>query len=130
MLTLSSYALSQRGARRSLYQIGGFKSIDAPVDVEYIHHMLDGRLKSYAVSPPPLVHWRTPGPNFSDNEYDIIVEDDKDSDHSQSAGFSEGLLHSARVALETLDKVVYTIKPEPPEAASVSIADDSAVPRK
>ena len=94
--------MTQRGARRALYQIGGFQSMDNPIDWEFISHAQDGRLKSYTVSPPILQKWKTFGPGDTDNDYGHTVKAD-DHDTTQGGGASKGLLNSARMGLKVLD---------------------------
>lgn len=95
--------MTQRGARRALYQIGGFLAMDNPIDWEFISHMQDGRLKSYTISPPTLVKWKTFGPGDTDNDYGHEVKVNGDVDTTQGGGASKGLLNSARMALKVLD---------------------------
>ena len=95
--------MTQRGARRALYQIGGFLAMDNPIDWEFIAHMKEGRLKSYTVSPPLLVKWKVFGPGDTDNDYGFTPKTNDTVDRTQGGGLSKGLLSSARMTLKVLD---------------------------
>ncbi|KAF2115868.1 hypothetical protein BDV96DRAFT_687040 [Lophiotrema nucula] len=106
-LCLQAYALSNLGARRALYQIGGFHSIHTAVDVEMIEHLESGQLAGYTVTPPPFVKWGVHGRGETDNFYQhfedqLEEEKDKDLDRSMAGGWSSGLMTSARKALGVL----------------------------
>lgn len=102
--------MTQRGARRALYQIGGWLPIDNPIDWEFVAHMKEGRLKSYTMSPPALVKWKVFGPGDTDNDYGFEYKDDDKVDRSVAGGQSKGLLNSARQALKILDQEVHVWK--------------------
>ncbi|KAF2685044.1 glycosyltransferase family 25 protein [Lentithecium fluviatile CBS 122367] len=106
-LCTMSYAISLRGAKRSLYQIGGYKPATEPgIDLEFITHHKEGRLRGYTLSPPPFVKWRTKGIGDTDNFYGDRAELSDDIDQSTAGGESKGLLRSVRAKLEELDGVV------------------------
>ncbi|KAJ4293341.1 hypothetical protein N0V90_008623 [Kalmusia sp. IMI 367209] len=107
-LCTMGYAMTQRGARRALYQIGGFQPMDNPIDWEFISHMKDGRLKSYTMSPPALVKWKVFGPGDTDNDYGHEYKVTDKIDTSQAGGLSKGLMSSAREALKVLDGSFHT----------------------
>ncbi|KAJ4346631.1 uncharacterized protein N0V89_010562 [Didymosphaeria variabile] len=111
-LCTMGYAMTQRGARRALYQIGGFLAMDSPIDLEFIQHAKDGRLKSYTISPPTLVKWKVFGPGDTDNDYGFDFKANPDQDTTQGGGQSKGLLSSARQALKALDGKFHTWKTE------------------
>jgi GR25 family glycosyltransferase involved in LPS biosynthesis len=114
-LCTMGYAISNKGARRALYQMGGFKPIKMAVDLEFIHHNREGRLNSYTMSPPPFVKWDTKGKGNSDNSYRRRSvnrrrdghEKSEDMGSSTAGGSSKGLKHSVRKSLSALDGVVH-----------------------
>jgi hypothetical protein len=102
------YAMSLRGAKRSLYQIGGFKPATEPgVDLEFITHHKEGRLRGYTMSPPAFVKWRTKGSGDTDNFYGSTAKLPDSVDQSTAGGVSKGLYKSVRGKLADLDGVFH-----------------------
>ncbi|KAF1968730.1 hypothetical protein BU23DRAFT_479468 [Bimuria novae-zelandiae CBS 107.79] len=112
-LCTMGYAMTQRGARRALYQIGGFQAMDVPIDLEFIDHMNHGRMVSYTISPPTLVKWKVFGPGDTDNDYGHEFKAKEDVDATQGGGQSKGLLNSAREGLKVLDGQFHKWKEAP-----------------
>jgi len=107
-LCTMGYAMSLRGAKRALYQIGGFKPATEPgIDLEFISHHKEGRLRGYTMSPPAFVKWRTKGSGDTDNFYGDRAKLPDSVDQSTAGGESKGLVRSVRGKLAELNGVFH-----------------------
>jgi hypothetical protein len=107
-LCTMGYAMSLRGAKRSLYQIGGFQpAVEHGIDLEFISHHKEGRLRGYTMSPPPFVKWRTKGSGDTDNFYGDRAPLPETVDQSTAGGESKGLVRSVRKKLGELDGMFF-----------------------
>jgi hypothetical protein len=70
-ICLMAYGLSQMGARRMLYNIGGWHPLDHAVDIEIALRTQDGKLSGYTLTPPLFTYWRSGGSQDSDNDQEL-----------------------------------------------------------
>jgi hypothetical protein len=93
-----AYALTQNGAKKLLYNVGGYKGIDAPVDVAMASTIKAGLVKGVTVLPPLIVDFKL------DEKSDINKEPVKEP-IGPLQGTSENLRQSARKALAELGRI-------------------------
>ena len=99
-LCTMGYAVSNLGAKRMLYQIGGWRLFGLPVDNEIAFRTQEGKLSGYTLTPPAFTAWHTGGSRDSDNNAGI--ENNGFSSQGVAGGSSPGLLNSARKAMAEL----------------------------
>ncbi|ORY16391.1 hypothetical protein BCR34DRAFT_597681 [Clohesyomyces aquaticus] len=102
-LCTMGYAVSRMGAMRMLYNIGGWKGLGSPVDLEIQYKTNDGLLSGYTMTPPAFTVWRLGGNKDSDN--DPNIEKNNNAGTGNENGESKGIKHSVRKHLsEVLEK--------------------------
>jgi hypothetical protein len=96
------YAVTARGARRLLYNVGGVKKIGSAIDLAMNGHLMSGVLKGYVVSPPLVTPWKEGG--VSDSDIDDMDEKKKELKEGEVLEVgSKNLWRSARMSMnETL----------------------------
>jgi len=96
------YAVTQRGAQRLLYNVGGVKRIGSPVDLAMTDQIKKGHLKAYTIIPPLITAWKIGGVQDSDIDNIKVDEGPSKEDKNVEVG-SKNLWNSARVQMnETL----------------------------
>lgn len=85
-----------------LYQIGGWKPIGQPVDLELSFKSQGGQLSGYTLSPPVFTSWRVGGAQDSDN--DAGMRGKKVQSEGPSKGKSEGMKTSVRKYMDEFFK--------------------------
>lgn len=92
-----AYALTQKGAERLLYNIGGYKGMSEPVDLAIASTVKNGLAKGVTVIPPLIV-------DFVLNEKSDINKEPVDVPIGPLQGTSNNLRNSARKALAVLGR--------------------------
>lgn len=102
------YAVTQLGAQRLLYNVGGVKPIGSPVDLAMNDQVKRGFLRGYTVVPPLFTAWKTGGLLDSDiDDMDAKAKELKEGEHLEVG--SQNLWSSARVRMnETLGNLLDT----------------------
>jgi hypothetical protein len=109
-----AYAVTQLGAKKLLYNIGGYKGMGAPVDLAMTGLIKDGIIKGVTVIPPLIV-------DFMLDEKSDINKEPVEEPIGPLHGSSENLKNSARTALAVLGEVPGSQPPDNvPDAAHVS----------
>jgi hypothetical protein len=106
-----AYAVTQQGAKKLLYNIGGYKGMSAPVDLAMVGLLKDGIVKGVTALPPIIVPFNIEGKSDINNG---PVEKPIGPLH----GVSKDLKNSARSALAALGEVPGSQPPEKVPKAS------------
>ncbi|KAF5860529.1 hypothetical protein ETB97_001429 [Aspergillus alliaceus] len=89
------YAVTNRGAQKLLYNLGGYRGIGSPVDLAIIDLIQNNVIKAYTIIPPLFTTYRTRTTKDSDIDEDTYT---RESAENIPVG-SENLRSSARKAL-------------------------------
>jgi hypothetical protein len=89
-----AYGLSQMGARRMLYNIGGWRPFGHPVDNEIAWRTSEGMVSGYTMTPPAFTSWRVGGAQDSDNDAGMNAK--PVSTEGPQNGVSLGMKNSVR----------------------------------
>jgi hypothetical protein len=93
------YAVTQRGARRLLYNVGGVKRIGSAMDLALNDQVKRGYLKAYTVIPPLFTTWKIGG--AQDSDIDDIKEKEKEPKDGETFELgSKNLWSSARARMK------------------------------
>ncbi|KAJ5256848.1 hypothetical protein N7478_012952 [Penicillium angulare] len=94
------YAVTRRAAQILLYNLGGYRGLQSPVDLDMISMVQQGILKAYTVIPPLITPFWVGGAKDGD-----INEEKYTEERSENRVLgSENLKNSARLALADLIK--------------------------
>lgn len=93
-----AYALTQNGAKKLLYNVGGYMGIDTPVDLAMVSTVRAGLAKGVTVLPPLIV-------DFKLDEKSDINKEPVEKPIGPLQGTSENLKQSARMALAELARI-------------------------
>ncbi len=96
------YAVTQRGARRLLYNVGGVKRIGSALDLAMNDQVQKGYLKAYTVIPPLITTWKIGG--AQDSDIDNIEEKEKELKDGETFELGSGNLWSS--ARETMNQIL------------------------
>jgi hypothetical protein len=112
-----AYALTQQGAKKLLYNLGGYRGLGAPVDLAMASAVHDGLVKSLTVLPPLIV------------DFVLAMKSDINDEPVEEAvgplqGTSENLRNSARKALAVLGRAPGS---QPPDGEPAAKSDKEPV---
>jgi hypothetical protein len=92
------YAVTQRGAQRLLYHVGGVVPFGSAIDLTLTDRIKEGLLRSFTVIPPLITPWKTGGVKDSDID-DMKAKEAELKEGDKLDVGSQNLWKSARLSM-------------------------------